>query len=182
MSLYSANRFKNLCPEYVAEAVEQQLSDVKVSEEDKKNNVQQVTTPGKEGGSDGAPSQSNVVEPKEEGFIDGVKNFFSNLTGGNNNSTTTAPSADSSTTSDFGEKPTDIKSVGTGDEKISMTGTFTDNGVKPNASSVNNNGDAIGVAVSFEAADVTETEEVDVSIVDEAAYIDYLLESLDSEE
>lgn len=166
MGLYSANRFKNLCPEYVAEAVEQKLSDVKVSEEDKKNNVQQVTTPGKEGGSDSAPSQSNIVEPKEEGFIDGVKNFFSNLTSGNNNSTATAPSSSSSNDNvtakvDLGEKPTDVKSVGNGQETITLTGTLIPQG---------------------EAADVTETEEVDVSIVDEAAYIDYLLESLDSEE
>jgi len=190
MSLYSANRFKNLCPEYVAEAVEQQTLASAKAEADRKEidkfNVQQTTKPGKEGADDPTPNDSHIVSPtdqQQEGAIgdfigdavDKVKNFISGGSNNNNNNSSSSSTSEPKDSSiDFGEKP-EVEKISTGDEKLDLKGTFDNSpkAVTPKDDEIS----IVGTFTSQEAADVSETE--NVSIVDEAAYIDYLLESLD---
>ena len=232
--LFSANRFKNLCPEYVAEAVAQQNLAAAKAEAEKQNmdkfNVQQTTSPGKEGADDPAPNASHVVSPTDQqqegvigdfigGAVNGVKNFFS----GNKSNSQATTSEPSSSSIDFGEKPK-VEKISTGNEKLDANVSFTQNA----PTSVPASDDKLVVAGKFEfpneateekaepidvnitatdaksgdnagpvnvtikanedipgrkveeAADVSEPEEVD--FVSEAAYIDYLLESLDETE
>ena len=146
--LFSANRFKNLCPEYVAEAVAQQNLAAAKAEAEKQNmdkfNVQQTTSPGKEGADDPAPNASHVVSPTDQ--------------------QQEAADADAAEPIDVSITATDAKS---GDNAGPVNVTVTANEDIP------------GRKVE-EAADVSEPEEVD--FVSEAAYIDYLLESLDETE
>ena len=128
MGLFSANRFKNLCPEYVQEALDLAKQDQNKQPEAP---VAQSETPGKEGADDPKPTESHI---KQE---------------------TTDES-----------QPIDVSLAATDD----ANGTVD--------IQVTSNEDIPGRKVQ-EAADVSDTEEI--SVVDEAAYLDYLLESLDSD-
>ena len=225
--LYSANRFKNLCPEYVlevkrlAEAAPSDVERFEGSAEAKQiavNNVLQTTTPGKEGGVDtgstvtvaakptpasnngstgstdavtkpntSVTSKSNpnvtysaeaadVSEPInidtpealdealaniDEGFFDGVVNFAQNVwngaknlfSGGNNNSNS---SSSNSTTSN------------------SDTTSGSDNGeTKKMEIKASPNDIQVPVALTLQSND-------EGAVVENAEYIDYLLEQIDS--
>lgn len=127
MGLFSANRFKNLCPEYVQEALDLAKQDQNKQPEAP---VAQSETPGKEGADDPKPTESHI---KQEATDE--------------------------------SQPIDVSLAATDD----ANGTVD--------IQVTSNEDIPGRKVQ-EAADVSDTEEISV---DEAAYLDYLLESLDSD-
>ena len=59
MGLFSANRFKNLCPEYVQEALDLAKQDQNKQPEAP---VAQSETPGKEGADDPKPTESHIKQ------------------------------------------------------------------------------------------------------------------------
>ena len=222
--LYSANRFKNLCPEYVlevkrlAEAAPSDVERFEGSAEAKQiavDNVLQTTTPGKEGGEGAADTGSTVTVAAKPtpasnngstGSTGAVTKPNTSVTSKSNpNVTYSAEAADVS-------EPINIDTPEALDEALAnIDEGFFDgvvnfaqnvwNGAKNLFSGGNNNSNSSSSSSTTSNSDESETKEMEIkpsaseiqvpvaltlqskeesAVVENAEYIDYLLEQIDS--